>query len=119
MAQLLIEENFQHLDGQDVEELIEALAELGLNAEPTQPRSTPERHGWVLILHWLRDDVEPITDEFLAAEVVDTVRTVLLKEHQVGFGGTSVRGRMLPVRIEIRSRSGALIKSMAVPGATG
>ncbi|MFF7635115.1 hypothetical protein ACFZB9_18460 [Kitasatospora sp. NPDC008050] len=117
MAQLLVEENFQHLDGQDVELLIEALAELGLSAEPTQPRTGTRGEDWALILHWLRDDTEPITGDAVAAALVTSVTQVLCQVHAAGPGGTSVRGRTLPVRIDIRGHSGELIKSLAMPGA--
>ncbi|WP_329563707.1 hypothetical protein [Kitasatospora sp. NBC_01266] len=117
MAQLLIEENFQHLDGQDVEALIEALAELGIRAEPTQPRTASRSGDWVLVLHWLGDDLGQITEDSVAAALVTAVRGVLGQEHPVGPGGTSVRGRTLPVRVEIRGRTGELVKSVAVPGA--
>ncbi|MFG2846915.1 hypothetical protein ACGF12_27625 [Kitasatospora sp. NPDC048296] len=117
MAQLLIEENFQHLDGQDVESLIEALAELGLSAEPTQPRTGTRRGDWTLVLHWLRDDTGQITEDAVAAALVTAVTEVLGQQHPAGPGGTIVRGRTLPVRIDIRGRSGELIKSVAMPGA--
>ncbi|WP_327071169.1 hypothetical protein OG500_36555 [Kitasatospora sp. NBC_01250] len=117
MAQLLVEENFQHLDGQDVELLIEALAELGLTAEPTQPRTATRGDDWALILHWLRDDTEPITGDAVAAALVTSVARELCQAHAAGPGGTSVRGRTLPVRIDIRGRSGELLKSLAMPGA--
>ncbi|MBF9069495.1 hypothetical protein [Streptacidiphilus fuscans] len=117
MAQLLIEENFQHLDGQDVEDLIEAFEELGLRAEPTQPRSEPTRRGWVLTLHWLRDETETVTDPVLGAALASAVRDVLSKEHEVGCGGTRVRGRTLPARIDIRDRTGTLVTTLAVPPA--
>jgi hypothetical protein len=117
MTQLLIEENFQHLDGQDVESLIEALAELGLSAEPTQPRTGTRRGDWALVLHWLRDDIGQITEDAVAASLVTAVTKMLGQVHPAGPGGTSVRGRTLPVRIDIRGRAGELIKSVAMPGA--
>ncbi|MGF1431315.1 hypothetical protein [Kitasatospora sp. LaBMicrA B282] len=117
MAQLLIEENFQHLDGQDVESLIEALAEFGLSAEPTQPRTACRSGDWTLVLHWLRDDTGRITEDALAASLVLTVTRILGQEHAAGNGGTSVRERTLPARIDIRGRAGDLIKSVAMPGA--
>jgi hypothetical protein len=117
MAQLLIEENFQHLDGQDVESLIEALAELGLSAEPTQPRTATRSGDWALVLHWLRDDTGRITEDAVAASLVMTVTRILGQVHSAGAGGTRVRGRTLPVRIDIRGRAGELIKSVAIPGA--
>lgn len=117
MAQLLIEENFQHLDGQDVESLIEALAELGLRAEPTQPRAGSRSGDWVLVLHWLGDDIGQIAEDGVAAALVVAVTEVMGQVHSVGPGGTSVQGRTLPVRIEIRGRAGELIRSIAMPGA--
>ena len=117
MAQLLIEENFQHLDGQDVESLIEALAGLGLRAEPTQPRTATRGTGWTLVLHWLMDDVRQITGDGVVAALVVAVTEVLGQVHSVGYGGTSVRGRTLPVRIDVRGRAGELITSVAMPGA--
>ena len=112
MTALLIEENFQHLDGQDVESLIEALAELGLSAEPTQPRTGTRNGEWVLVLHWLRDDTRQITEDALAAALVTAVSGVLGQVHPVG---TSVRGRSLPIRIDIRGRAGELLRSVPVP----
>ncbi len=116
MTQVLIEENFQHLNGQDVESLIEALAALGLSAEPTQPRTGSRNGDWALVLHWLRDDVGQITGDAVAAALVAAVTEVLGQVHAVGAGGTSVRGRTLPVRIDIRGRAAELIKSVAMPG---
>ncbi|MFD0403136.1 hypothetical protein ACFV84_24295 [Kitasatospora sp. NPDC059811] len=117
MTQLLIEENFQHLDGQDVESLIEALAEFGLNAEPTQPRTGTRNGEWALVLHWLGDDIGPITEDAVTTALVMAVTEVLGRAHSAGPGGTSVRRRTLPVRIDIRGRTGELITSVAVPGA--
>jgi hypothetical protein len=117
MAQLLIEENFQHLDGQDVESLIEAFAGLGLSAEPTQPRTATRRGDWVLVLHWLKDDTGPITGDAMTAALVTAVAEVLGQQHPVGPGGTCVAGRTLPVRIDIRGRAGEQVASVAMPGA--
>ncbi|QMU69888.1 hypothetical protein [Streptacidiphilus sp. P02-A3a] len=117
MAQLLIEENFQHLDGQDVESLIEALAGLGLRAEPTQPRSRTHSAGWTLVLHWLLDDTGPITGDAVPAALVAAVTGTLGQPHPVGNSGSSVRDRTLPARIDIRGRAGELLTSVAVPGA--
>ena len=117
MAHMLIEENFQHLDGQDVELLIEAFADLGLSAEPTQPRTGSRSGAWVLVLHWLRDDLGQITEDAVATALVTAVTAVLGQAHSIGAGGTSVRGRTVPVRIDIRGRAGELIKSITMPGA--
>ena len=105
MAQLLIEENFAHLDGEDVEALIEAFAALGLNAEPTQPRSAGPRHRWVLMLHWLRDDTAPLDATLRDGSLARAVRGALGHPHPVGEDGTEVRERTLPRRVEIRDRN--------------
>ncbi|WP_143094526.1 hypothetical protein [Streptacidiphilus jiangxiensis] len=106
---MLLEENFQHLDGVDVEELIEAFGELGMSVEPTQPRSAQPRRGWVLQLHSLRDDASLLTEAFLSGPLADAVRGVLLRQHAVGGGGTNVRERTLPSRIEVHGRDGRLL----------
>ncbi|WP_042381051.1 hypothetical protein [Streptacidiphilus melanogenes] len=116
MAGLLIEENFQHLDGVEVEELIEAFEDLGLSAEPTGPRGTQPRHGWVLQLHLLREDATLLTQEFLSGPLADAVRGVLLRQHAVGVGGTSVRERTLPLRVEIRGRDGRALATVPLGG---
>jgi hypothetical protein len=112
MARLLIEENFQHLDGVDVEELIEAFEGLGVSAEPTGPRSVQPRHGWVLQLHLLRDDATLLTHEFLSGPLAEAVRGVLLRQHAVGAGGTSVRERTLPLRVDVHGRDGQVLASV-------
>ena len=105
MPQLLIEENFQHLDGEDVEGLIEALRDLGLSAEPTQPRSGGGRRNWVLMLHWLADDTAPLDATLRDGSLAATVRGALGHPHPVGEDGTQVRERTIPRRIEIRDRN--------------
>ncbi|MFJ8471072.1 hypothetical protein [Kitasatospora sp. NPDC094011] len=117
MAQLLVEENFQHLDGDDVESLIEALTGLGFSAEPTQPRTAGRGREWTLYLHWLRDDLGPVTGDDVALALVRAVTATLGQVHEVGSGGTCVQGRTLPVRIDIRGRAGELIRSIELPGA--
>ncbi|WP_042365380.1 hypothetical protein [Streptacidiphilus neutrinimicus] len=104
MPQLLIEENFQHLDGEDVEELIEALGALGLSAEPTQPRTPGPHRGWVLMLHWLRDDTAPLDAALRDGSLADAVRGALGHPHPIGEDGTEVRERTMPRRIQIRDR---------------
>ena len=113
MAQLLIESNFQHLDGVDVEELIEAFEALGVSAEPTGPRSPQPRRGWALQLHLLRaTDSALLTESFLAGPLADAVRGVLLRQHAVGAGGTSVRERTLPSRLDLRGLDGRVLVSV-------
>ncbi|MEY9872448.1 hypothetical protein ABH931_001924 [Streptacidiphilus sp. MAP12-33] len=105
MAQLLIEENFRHLDGEDVEALIEALGAIGLSAEPTQPRTASEtRRGWVLVLHWLREDTSALDAPLRDGSIAAAVRGALQHRHPVGPDGTEVRERTLPRRVEIRDR---------------
>jgi hypothetical protein len=113
VAQILIEENFNHIDGQDMEELLEALTGLGLDAEPTQPR-TPTGHGrgWVLVLHWLRDEPQHIMEDGFAAALTDAVHRVFGERRTPGLAPGLPRA--LPTRIDIHGRSGAVIRSIDV-----
>jgi hypothetical protein len=113
VTQILIEENFRHIDGQDMERLIETLADLGLDADPTQPR-TPERHGrWVLVLHWLGDSVQPLTDDAFAARLADTVRQVFQEQRPAELA--PALQRTPPSRIDIHAaHSGAMLGSITV-----
>ncbi|SEL94024.1 hypothetical protein [Streptacidiphilus jiangxiensis] len=117
MAQLLIEENFQHLDGEDVESLIEAFGALGLSAEPTQPRTDAEtRRGWVLVLHWLRDDTTALDPVLRDGSIAAAVRGALQHQHPIGPDGTEVRERTLPRRVEIRDRDSRVLAEVEVAG---
>lgn len=54
MTEVLIEENFVHIDGSDMNVILNLFDGLGLEAEPTAPRHISESRRWVLALHWLQ-----------------------------------------------------------------
>ncbi|QMU78618.1 hypothetical protein GXW83_25845 [Streptacidiphilus sp. PB12-B1b] len=59
MTEVLIEENFVHIDGTDMNVILDLLDRLGLEAEPTAPRHISERRHWSLSLHWLTEGQLP------------------------------------------------------------
>ncbi|MCZ4602388.1 hypothetical protein O3S80_01075 [Streptomyces sp. Lzd4kr] len=61
MNQILVEEDFTHIEGRDMNVILDLLDELGLEAEPTPPRGRGDRHGWQLVMHW--QPSEPIPHE--------------------------------------------------------
>ena len=54
MVEVLVEENFAHIDGTDMNVILDTLDGLELEAEPTAPRGDHSGHDWVLVLHWLQ-----------------------------------------------------------------
>jgi hypothetical protein len=54
MAEILVEENFVRIDGEDMNALLNILHRLGVEAEPTAPRSDDHSRNWVLRVHWLQ-----------------------------------------------------------------
>ncbi|MFE2642689.1 hypothetical protein ACFXDO_08930 [Streptomyces nigra] len=59
MNQILVEEDFAHIEGRDMNIILNLLDELGLEAEPTPPRGRGDRHRWQLALHWQPSDLIP------------------------------------------------------------
>ncbi|MCQ4083933.1 hypothetical protein NGB36_25930 [Streptomyces sp. RB6PN25] len=60
MAHILIEENFRHIDGLDMEALIAAFRDQGIDAEPTQRQTIHKGTRWELVLHWLGNRAEKV-----------------------------------------------------------
>ena len=71
MAEILVEENFVRIDGDDMNALLNILDRTGLEAEPTGPRHADgHKHdaSWTLAVHWLnRGPVDPAADAALPA----------------------------------------------------
>ena len=106
MTEVLIEENFVHIDGTDMNVILDILDRLGLEAEPTAPRHVSERHTWVLALHWLTE--RPMPDAVAAA-----LPGVLTRIRQ-RFTGT---GKVPPARLAVYGLDGALLRTVeAEPG---
>jgi hypothetical protein len=59
MTEVLIEENFVHIDGTDMNVILNLLDRLGVEAEPTAPRHLSEHHSWTIALHWLMEGSIP------------------------------------------------------------
>jgi hypothetical protein len=115
MAHILIEENFRQIDGQDMEALLEALNGLGLDAEPTGPRTSLHRHGWVLVLHCLDDQARTITEPAKAAAFGLAVRQIFGSPRPADPVGGTAGPRTLPDRIDVRNRDRDLIVSLPIP----
>ncbi|MFD7901333.1 MULTISPECIES: hypothetical protein [unclassified Kitasatospora] len=80
MDAILVEEDFVHIDGTDMNAILELLGRLGLDAEPTAPRGGGRGRQWELTMHWqthgpiseatengLRDTAGRIREHFVAA----------------------------------------------------
>jgi hypothetical protein len=65
MTEVLIEENFVHIDGSAMNVILTIFDRLDLEAEPTAPRHISESRNWVLALHWLR--AGPLPEEMNVA----------------------------------------------------
>ena len=75
MTEVLIEENFVHIDGEDMNVVLTVFDRLGLDAQPTAPRHVSERHRWVLSLHWLtRGQVSDPVDAALPGALAEIRR---------------------------------------------
>jgi hypothetical protein len=126
MPQLLIEENFRRIDSPDMEALIAALADLSLDAQPTEPRMIVKADWWVLVLHWLgdeshrdwlRDEAHTIFDEAMAVAIVDKVRKIFAGRRSSGSEGQDEQDRTPPRRIEIYGPNGQVLKVIEVDDA--
>jgi hypothetical protein len=112
MAQILIEDNFQHIDGLDMEALIAGFAEQGFRAEPTQRQTSHKGAGWVLVLHWLGDETGRPAAEAALVAMVDSIRA-LYRIKRSGVGERTQRKP--PVRMDLNGPDGHVITSVAVP----
>lgn len=54
MAEILVEENFVRISGEDMNALLNILNRLGVEAEPTAPRNGSHGRNWILAVHWLQ-----------------------------------------------------------------
>ncbi len=91
MAEILVEENFAHIDGSDMNVILDLLGEVAaIEAEPTAPRHNSGGDHWELSMHWLQaepmaestaaalsDVIGKIGNHFTAAEKLPPRRTVL------------------------------------------
>jgi hypothetical protein len=52
MTDLLVEENFVHIDTIDMDVIIALLSAAALKAGPTVARRVSEPRAWILVMHW-------------------------------------------------------------------
>ena len=105
MTEVLIEENFVHIDGGDMNVVLTIIDRLGLEAEPTAPRHVSERHTWVLSLHWL-----------MAGELPEGVSAALpgvLAEIRQYYGGA---GKVPPARLAVYGLDGRILHNFEAGG---
>ena len=96
MTEVLIEENFVHIDGDDMSTVLAIVDRLGLDAEPTAPRHVSERRRWVLSLHWLASGDLP--------EPVEAALPGVLAEI---CGYFQAEGKVPPARLAVYGQDGA------------
>lgn len=74
MNQILVEEDFTHIEGRDMNVILDLLDALGLEAEPTPPRGRVARHGWKLVMHWQPSEPIPPATAVQLPAVVRSIR---------------------------------------------
>ncbi|MEZ0067811.1 hypothetical protein ABIA32_003827 [Streptacidiphilus sp. MAP12-20] len=106
MTEVLIEENFVHIDGTDMNVILTMLDGLNLEAEPTAPRHVSEARSWVIALHWLGSG--PITHEVAVAlpGVLVEIRDYFV-----------ARGKLPPTRIAVYGPDEQLLRSIEAAAA--
>lgn len=105
MTEVLIEENFVHIDGNDMSVVLAIVDRLGLDAEPTAPRHVSERHSWVLSLHWLAAGDPPAA---VAAALPGVLAEIC--------GHFRAVGKVPPARLSVYGLDGAMIRSFEAGG---
>jgi hypothetical protein len=114
MAHILIEENFRHINGLDMEALIAAFRDQGISAEPTQRQTSHKNTRWVLVLHWLGNQTVLPATESAAVAVAGKIRELYrIKREGVGED----RPRTPPMRIDLYGPGDELITSVDIPQA--
>jgi len=101
MTEVLIEENFVHIDGNDMNEILTIVDRLGLEAEPTAPRHVSERHRWVLALHWL-----------LAGPVAQTVAAALPELLAEICRYYVAAGKLPPTQLAVYGLDGRILRTL-------
>ncbi|MEE1787657.1 hypothetical protein PUR71_32825 [Streptomyces sp. SP17BM10] len=101
MDAILVEEDFAHIDGTDMNAILELLGRLALEAEPTAPRGGGGRgRQWELTMHW--QATGPIS-EATEAGLRDTAARI--REHFV------TAGKQAPSRVVLCGRDGLVLRT--------
>ena len=101
MADTRVEESAGHIDGVDMTSIINALAELGHLAEPTEQVTVLASPEWSLVLHWL--SVNSPHDAF------DSLLTALGGKVLMHYQGAH---KDPPARIEVFDSDGELLAAL-------
>ena len=101
MTEVLIEENFVHIDGGDMNVILAIVDRLGLEAEPTAPRHVSEHRSWVLSLHWLM--AGPVSPPVAAA--LPSVLAEIRQYYQAA-------GKVPPARLTVYGLDGRTLSSL-------
>ncbi|MGF1424946.1 hypothetical protein [Kitasatospora sp. LaBMicrA B282] len=100
MDEILVEENFAHIDGVDMNVILDLFDELDLDAEPTAPRGNGRGRRWELTVHWLAaGPIPPSTDAALPRTVAR------IREHFVATG------KRPPSRVAVYDRDGRILRT--------
>ena len=105
MTEVLIEENFVHIDGGDMGVILAIVDRLGLDAEPTAPRHVSERRSWVLSLHWL--GAGNVTGAVAAA--LPGVLTEICDHYRAA-------GKVPPARLSVYGLDGRILRPLEAGG---
>ncbi|MFI9272035.1 hypothetical protein ACIGXM_15115 [Kitasatospora sp. NPDC052896] len=100
MDEILVEENFAHIDGSDMNVILDLLDELNLEAEPTAPRSSGRGRRWELTMHW--QPAGPIPESTDAALPTAVAR---IRDHFV------TTGKQPPSRVAVYDRDGRVLRA--------
>ncbi|MEY9963978.1 hypothetical protein ABIA33_002012 [Streptacidiphilus sp. MAP12-16] len=101
MADVLVEENFARIAGEDMSVILDMFNRMGIRADPTGPRIISERRRWVLSLHWLRQGPVPeATQERLPQALVE------VRRHLVAVG------KVPPMRLDLYGPGEQLLLSV-------
>ncbi|GAA3840390.1 hypothetical protein GCM10022403_085800 [Streptomyces coacervatus] len=98
MAQILVEEDFVHIDGDDMNVVLDLLDELNLEAEPTAPRGGGKGRHWELTMYWQPTGSIPGST---VAGLPDTIARI--RDHFV------TAGKRPPSRVGVYGRDGSVL----------
>ncbi|MBV6697331.1 hypothetical protein [Kitasatospora aureofaciens] len=100
MNAILVEENFAHIDGSDMNVILDVLDQLNFDAEPTAPRGNGGRRNWELTMHWQSAGPIPESAEAALRDAVAKIR-----DHFV------TAGKQPPSRVAVCNRDGLVLRT--------
>ncbi|MGK4582694.1 hypothetical protein [Kitasatospora sp. HPMI-4] len=100
MDEILVEENFAHISGDDMNVILDLLDELHLEAEPTAPRGNGRGRRWELTMHW--QSAGPLPENTGAALSGAVAR---IRDHFV------TAGKQPPSRVAVYDRDGLVLRT--------